>query len=128
MKIVKMSTKMKSLPRPWYLTKCRNPLSLRSRKEVSDSLSSDSKLMEVAEAWNLGFLGGAVFNPRKLGWTEEEKEREEEGEKLRKLWERKLRAGEVWGREMLAAMAMAQRFLLSSSLLSVYFNSKRRGW
>lgn len=105
---------MKSLPRPWYLTKCRNPLSLRSRKEVWEPFSRASILMEVAETRKLGFRKATVSNVRKLGWTEEEDE-EEEGETLREVIERRVtewRVGEVRGREMVAAMAMALRFSL----------------
>ena len=100
---------MKSLPRPWYLTKCKNPLSLRSRKEICDSFSKASILMEVAETRKLRFRRATVFNTRKLGWTEEEeKNLSEVSERRVREW----RVGEVRGRKMVAAMAMALRFSL----------------
>ena len=104
---------MKSLPRPWYLTKCKNPLSLRSRKEICDSFSKASILMEVAETRKLRFRRATVFNPRKLGCTEEEeKNLSEVSERRVREW----RVGEVRGRKMVAAMAMALRFSLGVCL------------
>ena len=71
--------------------------------------------MEVAETRKLRFrrAGATVFNPRKLGWTEEEeKNLSEVSERRVREW----RVGEVRGRKMVAAMAMALRFSLGVCL------------
>ena len=53
----RVSTKMKSLPRPWYLTKWRKPLSLQSRKEVHEALSRAWMLLiKDVETQKLGTL------------------------------------------------------------------------
>lgn len=52
---VQYFTNMKSLPRPWYLTKWTYPLSLRSRKETEELFSGASIFIEdAAEIRKLG--------------------------------------------------------------------------
>ena len=106
---------MKSLPRPWYLTKWRKPLSRLSRNDVgSEDFSGAWVLMEEdAEMRKLGHIRELLFLG-KFNWNVEEEEEDRSG--AMKVRERRRRIGDWRGREMVAAIAIA---LTSSSRLQV---------
>lgn len=97
-------TKMKSLPRPWYLTKWRKPVSRRSKKATVEAFSAAApRVMEEedddAETWRqeLGLVEPLVLALRKLGCRrglKEENDRRAAGD------------GDDRGAEMAAAIAM----------------------
>ena len=98
-------TKMKSLPRPWYLTKWRKPASRRSRNDVGavETFCGAWVLMEEAadaEMRNLGHSPAILFLG-KLNWIVDDEE-----EDPVRMSELRRRIGEVRGTEIVAAMAM----------------------
>ena len=98
-------TKMKSLPRPWYLTKWRKPASRRSRNDVGavEAFCGAWVLMEEAadaEMRNLGHSPAILFLG-KLNWIVDDDE-----EDPVRMSELRRRIGEVRGTEIAAAMAM----------------------
>lgn len=101
-------TKMKSLPRPWYLTKWRNPVSLRSRKEAGEAFSTASTLIEdeAAETRRQAVLK-ETLPLTELSFRIGEEDRREVKEA------RERRAGDVRGSEMAAAMAMTLTLIVT---------------
>ena len=102
---------MKSLPRPWYLTKWRKPLSLRSKNETGDSFSRAPRLMEAEAEAETPKLG--LFALRKLSCLV----KEEEEEWWSEVNDR--RAGDVRVPDMVLVAAIAITFTPSFLSLSL---------
>ena len=112
---------MKSLPRPWYLTKWRKPASRRSRNDVGavETFCGAWVLMEEeaadAEMRNLGHSPAILFLG-KLNWIVDDEE-----EDPVRMSELRRRLGEVRGTEIVAAMAMDLTSTVPTTLY--YFSS-----
>ena len=116
-------TKMKSLPRPWYLAKWRKPLSLLSRNEVEEVFAGVWMLIEDATMPDLGYFTVCWC----LSETQREVEKEDEEEDRREARDRWI--GAVIGRETSAAMAMTdinvRSCLLSLALAELWRESEQ---
>ena len=93
-----LSTRMKSFPRPWYLTKWRIPVSFLSRKASGESFSAAKALMEVAETRRLVLLKERFLLPERL--------KRREGNDLEKVCENWRDCGEARVTVFVAAISI----------------------